>query len=96
MERQLRQTFMALFEGLPQVMFCIKDANGRYLAVNQAFAERAAKASPAEVVGLHAHDVFPHALASSYKAQDEELLATGRPLLGHLQLVLRPDGAPGW
>ena len=96
MEPKVQQAMLQLLQGLPQVMFCIKEPEGRYVAVNQAFAERVARWSPAEVVGARADDVFPPALAWSYEAQDRELLATGRALVGHLELVLRPDGSPGW
>lgn len=85
-----------LFDGLPNVMFCLKDRDGRYVAVNRAFAERAGHASPAALVGRRAGDVFPAELAASYEAQDAVVLADGRPLRNELELILRPDGSTGW
>lgn len=85
-----------LLTDVPHVMFCAKDADGRYLAVNQAFADRAGRATPADIVGLVAGDLFPAELADSYARQDARLLATGQPLRNELELILRPDGSVGW
>lgn len=85
-----------LLTDVPHVMFCVKDASGRYIAVNQAFADRAGRTSPSDVVGLRATDLFPAELAESYERQDSRLLATGQPLRNELELILRPDGSVGW
>lgn len=85
-----------LLTDVPHVMFCVKDVDGRYIAVNQAFADRAGHTTPAEVVGLTAADLFPSELAASYEHQDARLLATGQPLRNELELILRPDGTVGW
>ncbi len=85
-----------LFEGLPHVMFSLKDENGHYLAANQAFADRAGCRGPGEVVGRSAGELFSPELARSYEAQDAVLLATGRPVRRHLEIITRPDGSLGW
>lgn len=92
----LSSALPGLFEGLPHIMFCIKDTRGRYLMVNQAFADRVRRATPAEVIGLTASELFPHDLAATYEAQDREAIATGRGVRHHLEVVLRPDGTRGW
>jgi PAS domain S-box-containing protein len=85
-----------VFAGVPHVMFCVKAADGRYLAVNQAFAERAGRSAPGEVLGSTAADLFPADLAATYEAQDARLLADGEPIRNELELILRPDGTRGW
>ena len=85
-----------LLTDVPHVMFCVKDTDGRYVAVNQAFADRAGKAGPTDVVGKRASDLFPAELADSYEQQDARILATGQPLRNELELILRPDGSVGW
>lgn len=80
----------------PQVMFCVKDAAGVYVAANQAFAERAGLAAPGDVVGKTAGDLFPEALATQYTAQDEAVMATGHMLTNELELITRPGGGFGW
>ena len=85
----------SLLDGVPHVMFCIKDADGVYLDVNQAFADRAGVASPADVIGRTASQLFPPELAASYEAQDADVIA-GKPLRNELELILRPDSSVGW
>ncbi len=85
-----------VFAGVPHVMFCVKGVDGRYVAVNQAFAERAGRAAPGGVLGQTADDLFPDDLAASYTAQDAQLLATAEPIRNELELILRPDGSRGW
>ncbi len=84
-----------VFAGVPHTMFCVKDVEGRYLAVNQAFAEHAGRSVEA-VLGSTATDLFPHDLAESYEAQDQRVLATGEAIRNELELILRPDGTRGW
>jgi AraC-like DNA-binding protein len=76
-----------VFAGVPHVMFCVKAPSGKYLAVNQAFAERAGRGAPGEVLGSTAADLFP---------ADERLLADGEPIRNEVELILRPDGTRGW
>jgi PAS domain S-box-containing protein len=85
-----------VFAGVPHVMFCVKDTDGRYLAVNQAFAERAGHAAPGQLLGRCAVDLFPADLAATYEAQDARLLTTGEAIRNELELILRPDGSRGW
>lgn len=80
----------------PHVMFCVKDADGRYVAANRAFAERAGVTGPGDVIGRTAHDLFPAQLADGYAAQDDAVMATGQPLTNELEYITRPDGSIGW
>lgn len=84
-----------VFAGVPHVMFCVKGPDGRYLAINQAFAERAG-APATHVLGLTAHDLFPADLADGYKAQDELLLTSGEAIRNELEMILLRDGGRGW
>jgi PAS domain S-box-containing protein len=85
-----------VFAGVPHTMFCVKDLDGRYIAVNQAFAERAGASSPAAVLGTRVAELFPDDLAASYQAQDDRVMATGVAIRNELELILRPDGSRGW
>lgn len=88
-------TFVDLVAGLPQVMAAIKDPDGRYLYVNRGFADRVNR-SARDIVDRTVADLFAPELAESYAAQDAEVLRTGRPLSGHLELIVRTDGRLGW
>jgi PAS domain S-box-containing protein len=85
-----------LFEALVDVIFCAKDLEHRYVAVNAAFVRRTGRRSRREVLGARAGDVFPAALAERYEEQDRRVLASGRALRDELELIRRTDGTFGW
>lgn len=81
---------------VPNVLFCVKSRDGRYLSANTAFARRAGGSAPADVVGRTAHDLFPRDLADQYRAQDDRLLATGHVLTSELEFITDRTGDLGW
>lgn len=86
--------FIDLVDGLPQVMGSLKGLDGRYAYVNEGFRSRIG--GSAQIIGATVDDLFSADLAASYRAQDESVLATGRPLRAHLELIVRADGTLGW
>ena len=72
-----------------------KDADGRYLSINQAGAELLGR-SPAEVLGRTDSELLPPALAAEFRLSDAEVMQTGRPsmrdeevrLAGHRRTLL--------
>lgn len=77
-------------------MFCVKDASGRYLAVNPTFVERTNKRTRSEVVGRFARELFVPELAERYEEQDASVLRTGEPLFNELELIRAPGGPFRW
>lgn len=87
------------FDCLPDVVYFVKDAAGRYVVVNRALAERCGgegDAGKADLIGRTAADVYPPPLGPRYLAQDLEILRTGTPLTDELELHLYASGAAGW
>lgn len=89
------RSFVDLVDGVPQVMAAVKDAQGRYVYVNSGFCDRLG-ITAGEIRGRTLSDLFPEDLADSYRAQDELVLKTERPLRNHLELIVRADGSLGW
>lgn len=85
-----------LFAHLPNVVFCLKDADRRYQAVNSAFTMRLAVKDPKQLLGMTAEDVFPAQLAEVYREQDEHVLQTGAEMLDRLELNTHANGSLGW
>jgi PAS domain S-box-containing protein len=85
-----------LFAVLPDVMFCLKDTDRCYRAVNQGFADRTGIKDTRRLIGRRAEDFFPRALAEVYREQDEEVLVGGREIVDQLELSLNRDGSQGW
>ena len=87
---------LELLDLLVDVMFCMKDTESRYRAVNPAFVKRAGRKSKRDVIGRRAAAFFPAPLAQRYEEQDRQVFATGRPLRNELELIRREDGGLGW
>jgi len=85
-----------LFDSIPDTIFFIKDAAGRYVAANKVLAERTGFPAKEALIGLSADEVFPGELGRRIAEQDRALLRSARSLKGELELHLYPDGAEGW
>ena len=85
-----------LVDHLPGTMFCVKGADGRYIAVNPTFVERTNKRSRAEVLGRRAGELFVAELADRYEEQDARVHLSGRPLFNELELIRAPGGPFRW
>ena len=57
----------------------IKDINGRYMLVNRCF-ERLFGVTQFQVVGMTDHEIFPEAMADTFRENDRQVLASGKPL----------------
>jgi PAS domain S-box-containing protein len=85
-----------LFDGVPDIVFFVKDSAGRYMAVNDTLAARCGLAEKDAVLGLTADELFPAPLGSAFALQDREILKTGTPIRNHLELHLYQGGRSGW
>ena len=85
-----------LVDHLPGTMFCVKGADGRYIAVNPTFVERTNQRSRAEVLGRRAGELFVAELADRYEEQDARVHSSGRPLFNELELIRAPGGPFRW
>lgn len=87
---------LELVDHLPGTMFCVKGADGRYIAVNPTFVKRTNKRSRAEVLGRRAGELFVAELADRYEEQDARVHSNGRPLFNELELIRAPGGPFRW
>jgi diguanylate cyclase (GGDEF)-like protein/PAS domain S-box-containing protein len=81
-ERELRSShrmISAVIDGTPDPIF-VKDLEGRYLLVNQAFVEFA-KLSREGIVGKVDAELFEEEEAARFRETDARVLATGLPLV---------------
>ena len=92
----LPSAMLALMDELTTTMFCIKDAAGRYVAVNPTFVLRTNQRSARHVLGRTAAELFVPELAQRYEEQDARVLSTGRPLRNELELIRAPGATPRW
>lgn len=88
--------FEVVFDKLPDVLYLIKDRQGRYVSVNNTCMERFNLPSREAAIGKTANDLFPAHMAKRYNEQDEQVLRTGLPLTDSLDLTLYADRSHGW
>ena len=88
--KTLKDTIVSLLDNMPAMTFT-KDAKTRvYLACNQAFADYARKATPAEVIGLTAGQIFDADTAKQFDDEDEIALSMDEPYIFYEDV---PDAA---
>lgn len=85
-----------LFDGVPDIVFFLKDAHGRYMAVNDTLAARCGLANKADAIGCTAEELFPSPLGDAFVQQDREIVRSGSGIRDHLELHLYPGGGRGW
>ena len=85
-----------LFDRIPDVVFFIKDRDGRYVVVNQTLVTRCGRRDKNELLGQTARQVFPSPLGNRFFEQDRRVLASGIPIVQNLELHLYPTRLEGW
>jgi PAS domain S-box-containing protein len=85
-----------LFDGVPDIVFFVKDACGRYMAVNDTLAARCGLANKDEAIGRTAEELFPSPLGDAFAQQDRDILRGESGIRDHLELHLYPGGRSGW
>jgi PAS domain S-box-containing protein len=85
-----------LFDLSPDVAFFVKDARGRYVAVNESLVSRHGLKSKAQVIGKCPRDICPGDFGRIPTEQDKKVLRTGRPLVDHLEMQWHRPNDPVW
>jgi PAS domain S-box-containing protein len=91
-ERYLLHTLM---DNLPDAIY-FKDTASRFSRVNKAVAVLLGLDDPAQVVGKTHFDFFPEEQAQRSRAEDQEIMRTGRPMVGEDEKIYWPAGREGW
>jgi len=86
----------AMFDQMPDVVFCIKDRQGRYVLISEACVQRCGLNRKQDAVGKTAFALFPTPMAERYARQDEQLFRTGKPIIDSLDLTVYKDRSTGW
>jgi len=85
-----------LFDGVPDIVFFLKDADGRYVMANDTLAARCGLANRHEALGRCAADLFPPPLGEAFADQDRRIITQGLAIHDHLEMHLYPGGRRGW
>ena len=90
------KTCEALYDSCPDVVFFMKDEQGRYQVVNRTLVERCGFKSKSELIGKTTVDLFPEPLGKSYLEQDMEVIRKNAPMPENMELHVYPGGFQGW
>ena len=88
-ERALLHT---LVDHLPAAIY-LKDLAGRKTLANRVELDYMGATSEAEVLGKTDFDFFPPEKAAVFRANDQEIIRTGQPLINHESSFTKPDGS---
>jgi PAS domain-containing protein len=83
-----------LFDHVPDTAFFIKDARGRYIAVNQSLVERCGCRDKKELLGRHVQEIFPKS-CRTYARQDQTVIALAHDYRSFGIALVRAS-PPGW
>lgn len=74
----------------------VKDTQGHYLLDNVAHLQALGCSMEAEVAGKTVFDFFPKEMAEKFEADDQSVVATGKPILNREERVTDGNGALRW
>ncbi len=92
---QERYLMRSLMDNLPDNVY-FKDAEGKFLRINRAKAQRSNLSDPEEAVGKSDFDFFPEEHARQAHDDELELMQTGQPVVGKEEKLVWPDGRVNW
>src|SRR5208282_3786715 len=90
-----RQMLRLILDTIPQRVFW-KDRNLKYLGCNRHFALDGGCSDPNELVGKSVFERSPKEMADRYRADDQQVLDTGKPKLNYDEPRVRLDGTKLW
>ncbi len=96
--QQIQQPAIAeqLFDHLPDIVFFIKDLDGRYVVVNQTLVERCGAKKKSQIIGSTSAEVLGETLGQRYVEQDQNVIRTQQPLIQFLELHNYASQKLGW
>ena len=90
--RQLLQPF----DHHPGLLYFVKDAQSRLMAVSREVALRVGFKSEDEMIGLTVHSYLPADLADKFIADDQRVMLHGKPLRNIVEIWFNEQGVRDW
>jgi AraC-like DNA-binding protein len=88
--------FHVALNHLSNTCVVVKDAAGRFVWVSDNLARRLGFDNPLDMVGLDDLAISPPRLVKMYRRDDIEVIRSGRPLLGRIELAFNERGMLDW
>jgi len=93
--RESRRMLRLVLDTIPTRVFW-KDRDLRYLGANRVFAEDGGLDDPDKLIGLDDFDLGWFEQADRYRADDRQVIESGRAKLDYEEPQTRPDGSRSW
>jgi AraC-like DNA-binding protein len=87
---------ISLFDQATDVAFFVKDAAGRYVAVNESLVSRHGLKRKSDAIGKRPSEICPGDFGLVPTQQDTKVLTTGHALVDHLEMQWRKPFQPVW
>jgi AraC-like DNA-binding protein len=84
------------FDRVPGLLYFVKDADSRTLAVSPASVPRMGGKTEDDVVGMTPHDYLPPDIADKYLDDDRRVLRTGQPLVNVVEVWVNEHKLRDW
>jgi PAS domain S-box-containing protein len=90
-----RQMLQSVLDNIPQRVFW-KDRNSVFVGCNKGFVLDCGYEDLGELVGKTDYEHASAATADLYRADDREVMESGRPKINYEEPQIRPDGSQAW
>ena len=90
------QQLLQPFNHLPGILYFVKDAQSRLMAISRESALRMGFQTEEEIVGRSVGDYLPSHLADKYLADDQWVIKNGKPLQNIVEMWFNEQGIPDW
>lgn len=90
------QIGLTLFQALPDVIFWVKDIQGKFVYVNQGFLDGCTQLSMEQIIGKSDLDLFPTAVAAVFRNDDLNVVTSGEAVWNKRELVCNGRGGVEW
>ncbi|MGQ9662810.1 MAG: helix-turn-helix domain-containing protein [Kiritimatiellia bacterium] len=95
-EVDLLEAFNDLADYMPEYRFFLKRRSGEIMFLSRAMVQTLRAPDEISLMGISDNDVTPGPLADLYRVRDEEVLRTGCPLHGIVEIWFTREGLPRW
>ena len=90
-----RQMLLLVLNTIPQIVFW-KDRNSKYVGCNKSHAQDCGYENPSDLIGKTDEATSSAALAEHFRADDKQVIETGKPKLNYEESMVKNDGSLGW
>lgn len=84
------------FDHIPGVIYFVKDAQSRLMAISAEAVQRLGFKSEEELIGRKSHEYLPKEIADKFLADDCWIIQHGKPLLNLVEMWITEQGGRDW